>query len=70
MPRYYAVAEKKGKVFQGFIEFETPVERMMEIFHSHGASVDFYTNIKDASKYIEVGLKEGKDHDGPNTESE
>jgi hypothetical protein len=62
MPRYYAVAEKNGKTFEGFVEFDTPVERMMQIFHSHGASVDFYTNVKKDSQYVESGLEEGKDN--------
>ena len=63
MPKYYAVAHKRGKSYEGFVEFEIPVERMMEIFHSHGASVDFYTNVKDSSDLKNVELGKGEEED-------
>lgn len=71
MPRYYAVAKKGDKTFQGFVSFEIPVEKMMEIFHSHGASVDFYTNVKKGSdlKNVELGNEEEEDYGRQVTES-
>lgn len=64
MARYFAIAEKAGKKYQGFLDFETPVERMVELFHSHGIAVDFYENVsKTSSKYVELGLKEEGNHE-------
>ena len=58
MPKYYGVATKGNKIFEGFVNFDIPVERMMAIFHSYNISVDFYTNCVNQSQKVELGLQE------------
>jgi hypothetical protein len=63
MAKYYAVARKGKKTFEGFVKFKIPVERMMAIFHGYGISVDFYVNPMDEAKQIELGEMEEGDYE-------
>lgn len=67
MPKYYAVATKGKKTFEGFVKFDIPVERMMAIFHSYNVSVDFYTNSVNESQRVDLGLQEEANYESPKT---
>lgn len=64
MPRYYGIAQKGGKTYQGWVEFDSPVEVIVDAFHKKGYAVDFYANINESSEvvYVELGTKEEDNH--------